>query len=62
MVITDSKGSHTSMSELDAVTYSQVSGLDYAEREEIVSYLYCRQFMVPEKIILNDYNYASPPP
>ena len=60
LIITDTSLLHAAMAEGKQVYYSQPSGLDEASREEVVKSLVCRQKMLPEKVLLKDYNYRKP--
>ena len=60
MVITDSSVAHTPMPQGKTLYYSPPSGLETLHTEEIIRNLVCRQRMLPQKVMLRDYNYRTP--
>ncbi|MFA5183527.1 MAG: type VI secretion system tip protein TssI/VgrG [Syntrophales bacterium] len=60
VIITDSKIAHTSMDQGKTLYYSPPSGLESGHMQEVLSTFFCRQQMLPHKVILKDYNYRRP--
>ena len=60
VVFTDTRISHTPLSQGDTITYSPVSGLEAAHEKEIVSSFHCRMNLTPQSVLLKDYNYRKP--
>ncbi len=60
MILTDSAVSHTSMPQGRTLTYAPPSGLDHGAREEVIHSFICRQYLLPQEILLKDYNYQTP--
>jgi len=60
VIITDSRIAHTSMEQGKTLYYSPPSGLESGHMQEVMSTFFCRQQMLPRKVILKDYNYRRP--
>jgi type VI secretion system secreted protein VgrG len=58
LIITDNATAHKNIAGVTSVPYSPPSGL--APEEEAVKAFFCRQKRLPNKVILNDYNYRKP--
>ena len=58
LIITDNSTAHKDIAGLTPVSYSPPSGL--APEEEAIKAFFCRQKRLPNKVILNDYNYRKP--
>ena len=60
LIITDSKIDHTSMEQGKTLYYLPPSGLESGHMQEVMSTFFCRQQILPRKVILKDYNYRRP--
>jgi type VI secretion system VgrG family protein len=60
MVITDTTLSHEHMPQGGTMHYSPPSGLDAVVQKEVIKSLSCRQHMIPQKVMVKDYNYRTP--
>ncbi len=60
LIITDALGVHGYMSAGSKLSYSPVSGLDEAYRDEVVKALVCSRKIMPKRVLLKDYNYRKP--
>lgn len=60
MVITDSLVSHVDLPQEGTLIYAPPSGLDGQHHDEVVKSLICRQKILPQKVLLRDYNYERP--
>jgi type VI secretion system secreted protein VgrG len=58
LIITDNSTAHKDIAGVTSVPYSPPSGL--APEEEAIKAFFCRQKRLPNKVILNDYNYRKP--
>ena len=58
LIITDNSTAHKDIAGVTTVPYSPPSGL--APEEEAIKAFFCRQKRLPNKVILNDYNYRKP--
>ncbi len=58
LIITDNSTVHKDIAGLTTIPYSPPSGL--APEEEAIKAFFCRQKRLPNKVILNDYNYRKP--
>jgi type VI secretion system secreted protein VgrG len=58
LIITDNATAHKDIAGVTAISYSPPSGL--APEEEVIKAFFCRQKRLPNKVILNDYNYRKP--
>ena len=59
LIITDDSTSHQNIPDTSTIEYRPPSSLR-AREEEVVTELLCRQKMLPQKVILRDYNYRRP--
>jgi type VI secretion system secreted protein VgrG len=60
VIVTDSALLHSAMKEGREVYYSPLSGLDESAREEVIRTVVCNQKMLPQRVVLKDYNYRKP--
>lgn len=60
LIITDTKISHMVLPQGGILFYNPPTGLDLAHRYEIIQSLSCRQSLLPQKVLLKDYNYEKP--
>jgi len=60
VIITDSSLAHSAMPQGLNLTYLPPSGLESAHRDEVISAFACRQQLLPQTVILKDYNYRRP--
>jgi type VI secretion system secreted protein VgrG len=60
VIITDSRIAHSAMPQGLNLTYLPPSGLESAHRDEIISAFFCRQQLLPQTVVLKDYNYRRP--
>jgi type VI secretion system secreted protein VgrG len=58
LIITDNSTVHKDIAGLPTIPYFPPSGL--APEEEAIKAFFCRQKRLPNKVILNDYNYRKP--
>ena len=59
LIVTDSRTRHGRMPGRATLAYSPTTGL-IPEHEEVVAALVCRQQVLPNKVVLRDYNYLTP--
>jgi len=60
VILTDTKVAHSAMPDGETLHYTTPSGLQHFHREEILSELRCMQQMLPNRVVLKDYNYETP--
>ena len=60
LILTDTKVAHGAMPDGETLHYSSPSGLQYFHREEVLFDLRCRQRLLPNRVVLKDYNYETP--
>ena len=60
VIITDTALVHSVMDEGIKMHYSQPSGLNEAERDEVIQTMICSQKMLPAKVLLKNYDYHKP--
>ena len=60
VIFTDTRISHTPLSQGDTIIYSPVSGLEASHEKEIVRSFHCRMNLTPQSVLLKDYNYRKP--
>jgi len=59
LIITDNSSSHGDIPGTSTIEYHPPSSMT-AREPEVISELFCRQKMLPRKVILRDYNYRRP--
>jgi type VI secretion system secreted protein VgrG len=60
VVFTDTRISHTPLTQGDTIIYSPPSGLEALHEREILSSFHCRMNLTPQSVLLKDYNYRKP--
>ena len=60
IIFTDTKISHTDLSQGKDLIYNPQSGLDSFQTKEVVKSFFCKHSLLPQKVYLKDYNYRKP--
>jgi len=60
VIFTDTRIAHKNLSGDGSVVYSPPSGLESFYTDESIRTFYCRKNVLPEKVLLKDYNYRRP--
>ena len=60
VVLTDTKVSHTAMPEGETLRYRALAAMEHFHREEVIWGFECRRHLLPQSLLLKDYNCNTP--
>ena len=60
VILTDTKVSHAAMPEGEVLRYRALAALEHFHREEVIWGFECRRHMIPQRLLLKDYNPNTP--